>query len=121
MTDASYVLDNRECRRSGTSSEVARLRQKFKALRCFALGDPDREKFEKIVDDIAAFEKFQTSGGNMPFRVAIEARAISPFDPRLPNVRDDPAQGPLRAHVFQEADYTARLDYAPQLAESRHL
>ena len=78
----------------------------------FAMGDPHREKFEKIIDDVAAFEKFQARRRNVPLRVTVEARAVSPSDPCLPNVRDDPAQGAMRAHLLQKPDHATRLDYA---------
>ena len=83
------------------------------ALNRLAIGNPEREKFETIIDDVAAFEKFQARGRNVPLRVSVEARAVGPFDPRLPNVRDDPAQSAIRAHVLQKPDHAARLDYAP--------
>lgn len=90
-------------------------------LNRFAMGDPDREKFEKIIDDVAAFEKFQARGRNVPLRVTVEARAICPSDPWLPKVRDEPVQGAMRTHVLQKSDHAAWLDYASQLTERRHL
>ena len=90
-------------------------------LNRFAMGDPDRENFEKIIDDVAAFEKFQARGRNVPLRVTVEARAICPSDPWLPKVRDEPVQGAMRTHVLQKSDHAAWLDYASQLTERRHL
>ena len=55
-------------------------------LNRFAVGDTCREKFEKIIDDVAAFEQLEAGGGNMPLSLTIEARAIGPFDPWLPDV-----------------------------------
>ena len=90
-------------------------------LNRFAMGDPDRENFEKIIDDAAAFEKFQARGRNVPLRVTVEARAICPSYPWLPKVRDEPVQGAMRAHVLQKSDHAAWLDYASQLTERQHL
>ena len=84
-------------------------------------GDTSREQLQQVINDVAAFEKFQVSGGDMPLRVTIETRAVSPFDPWLLNVGDEPAQAAVRAHVFQQPDNTARPDHAPQLAKRWHL
>src|SRR5262249_31448904 len=75
----------------------------------------------EIIYDEAAFEKFEARRRNVPRRLAIKARAVSPLNPRLPDVRDDPAQGASRADVFQEPYAATGLYHAPKLAKRRYL
>ncbi len=77
------------------------------------------KQLHEIIYDEAAFEQLETRRRNVPLRLAIKARAVSPFDPRLPDVRNDPAQGPSRADVFQEPYAATGLYDASKLAKRR--
>src|SRR5262245_19795121 len=91
------------------------------ALNRLTLGHAQREHFQKILDDISAIDQVKTSGGDLPLRLPVEAGAICPMDPRLPNIGEDPAPGSLRPDVFEQADKAAGLDHASKLAKRGHL
>src|SRR4029453_3870724 len=81
----------------------------------------DREQLHQVIDDVAAFEQFQPGAGDVSFRLPVEARAVGPPDPWLPEARHDPANCSGRTRVFEEPDQAAALDDAAEFAKRRHL
>ena len=48
--------------------------------------DTRGKHLHEVIHDEAAFEKFEACETNVALRMTIKARAVSPFDPRLPDV-----------------------------------
>lgn len=90
-------------------------------LNLLAVRNTCSEQLQEIIDDVAALDELEAGGRNMLLGVTIEACAVGPFDPRLPDGGDDAAQGAPWANVLQEADDPTRFDHPAKFAKSRYL
>jgi len=78
-------------------------------------------QLRQILHDIPALVKLQSGCRKVFIGLPIEADAIGPCEPRLPDARDDPTQRPLRPHIFQKPNKPARLDDSAKFPQSRQL
>src|SRR6266567_7892917 len=76
---------------------------------------PCCDQLHEVIHHIAAFDEFQPRLGDMPLGLPVEARAVGPRDPRLPNRGHNPPDSPVRTDIFQQPNKAARLDDPTQL------
>src|SRR6185437_6201995 len=69
----------------------------------------------------AGFADRQPRFANMVLGLAIEASAVGPADPRVPEPGNCPSNGSLRAHILEEPDGTARSDDAREFPQGDDL
>src|SRR5438132_11426010 len=80
-----------------------------------------RNQLHEIIDDIPALQELKARLGDIQFGLVIEARPIRPSNPRLPNPRHDPPEGPMRTHILQEPNKPTRFDHATKFPKGGHL
>ena len=85
------------------------------------LGDTDSKQLHQIVHDKLGIQKFQTGFGDVRCGVAVETRAVSPGDPRLPHCDAKAAQQAVGPDILQQSDRSTRPHHPSQLAQCRHL
>jgi hypothetical protein len=80
-----------------------------------------RDELQEIVHHVPALHDLKARLGHMTLSLPVEARAICPGNPGLPQARCEPPQRPGGARIFEQPNQAARLDDATKLLERRHL
>jgi hypothetical protein len=62
------------------------------------------EQLYEVIDNESAFDQFETSRRHMLLGLSVEARTVSPSNPRLPDARHNPAKGSGWTHIFEKPD-----------------